>query len=155
MHRCTKINQQKQKCRLCKIIAALVALEVIRELGMIKGYRLPDEIPNSTIFLNNKNNQKLVSNQLIVDFDKWCEKEHRENGTPRQLTCQKAVDHFKGEFTADYIRKHTSNDYKQKFRQNNAKKRDYNKSKIQRLKDKFPKINVDDVGVLLHESVQK
>ena len=92
-----------------------------------------------------------MSNQQVVDFDQWCLEESKKSKEPKQLMCSKAIIHFKNEFHADFIRKHTHVDYKQKFRQSNAKKRDYNKSKLQKLKSKLS-INTDDFGVLLSES---
>lgn len=93
-----------------------------------------------------------MSGQEIVDFDQWCLSESKKSNEPKQKMCSKAILHFKGEFSADFIRKHTDDIFKQKYRQTNAKKRDYNKSKIQRLKEKIS-FSTDDLGVLLHESV--
>jgi len=74
-----------------------------------------------------------VSSQQIIDFDKWCLEKTKQTGLPKQMMCSLAIDHFK-EFSSDFIRKHTDGIYKQKYRQSNAKKRDYNISKIKKLK---------------------
>ena len=92
-----------------------------------------------------------MSNQQIVDFDQWCLEESHKSKEPKQLMCIKAVIYFKNEFSADFVRKHTNDIYKYLPAQLNAKKRDYNKSKLQKIKGKSS-MNTDDLGVLLHES---
>lgn len=103
-------------------------------------------------FLNNSFQSRIV--QVLIDFNKWCLEEAKRTGKPKQMMCAEAVKYFtKFDMSPTFIRDHTDGIFKQNYRQTNAKKRDYSKTKIQRIKAKFS-VNIDDFGVLMHESMQ-